>query len=566
MAAHMQMLVQSPENISTSISCGIASILAAVMHFTSHPRNITDSQRLLIIREGLSLIGDSLYQCEVPLLPRGDLLEIEQSWRLAFDGLGGALSDEVIAYLTRFMIDGDVPSLVLAISAIFGKVVTVTSLLIAPETSALIIKYLNALIETIQALGTSWAAWAMGRTVDGIASLYSSLRTMTDVFIPNSTKNGTIYRSVIGPLDYIMSTLSSVVFRYTRSVMEANVCWRVEVNRGVQRPQVCPPRYYWDGQAFCYPLVRLLQSSAMTQLRKRAEGASGVENQPLDLAATAKKPKGNGGSYPHLGAIPASCDISGQYPEKNGQFCYSSCGVGFQVAQNVGRCITSCIGEFPAESPQMCGRDPGVLTLTILEMTTIVTNSAFSVADTFVNIKSRGMDPTVVTSTINTFINAGIPFANPTCPVQTSPTASAPSAPSPMPTRAPMQCAMGVPIYLTSYHGKQLQDNYGKLQFSTNRLLWERWTFSNASDKKFFITSYRGQQLQDYNGQLQLSTGMQEMAMWVVTGAGNGKAFISSYRQQQLTDGNGNAGLVWNSDAWETWAVTGENGAPACTR
>jgi len=136
-----------------------------------------------------------------------------------------------------------------------------------------------------------------------------------------------------------------------------------------------------------------------------------AEGDHLDKAM---QPKG-GNQRPH-GAIPARCDTSSRYAEKHGQFCYSTCGNGFEP-KGSSRCISKCEGKFPAETPGMCGRDPGLVAKAIMEMVTVVMNSAFKLSENIIRMKEHGVDANSLSSTIQVFIDLGKPFANPICPV-----------------------------------------------------------------------------------------------------------------------------------------------------
>jgi len=116
------------------------------------------------------------------------------------------------------------------------------------------------------------------------------------------------------------------------------------------------------------------------------------------------------------GAIPARCDSSSRYSEKHGQFCYSACGDGFEPT-STSKCISKCEGKFPAETPAMCGRDPGMLSKAIMEMITVVMNSAFTLSENIIKMKEHGVDAKSLSSTVQVFIDMGKPFANPICPV-----------------------------------------------------------------------------------------------------------------------------------------------------
>merc|ERR1711920_30289 len=73
--------------------------------------------------------------------------------------------------------------------------------------------------------------------------------------------------------------------------------------------------------------------------------------------------------------------------------------------------------KFPAETPAMCVRDPGMVTKAIMEMVTVGVNSAFKLAENIIKFKEHGVDADSLSSTIQVFIDLGKPFANPICPV-----------------------------------------------------------------------------------------------------------------------------------------------------
>merc|ERR1712048_230773 len=216
--------------------------------------------------------------------------------------------------------------------------------------------------------------------------------------------------TVIGTLDFVIGNLSQHVLEYERLILESNVCWRTEKSRGRVRPAICPSeQYFHDGQGHCYPL----QSSLISV------GASST----LDSALQRKGGGGDGGDAPAPRAIPAQCDTNTEFNEKHGQYCYTPCNNGWQTKQdNVLKCISACEGKFPAESPGMCGRDQGIMTKAILEMVTVVLNSAFTLADNIITMQEHGVSAELLSDTIQVFIDLGKPFANPTCPEGVAPT------------------------------------------------------------------------------------------------------------------------------------------------
>merc|ERR1712232_1099261 len=53
-------------------------------------------------------------------------------------------------------------------------------------------KYLNAVSEAFETMGTSWAEFAAGNTVGGIEAIYWGLRDITDSLMPSSIKDNVI--------------------------------------------------------------------------------------------------------------------------------------------------------------------------------------------------------------------------------------------------------------------------------------------------------------------------------------------------------------------------------------
>merc|ERR1712048_1102626 len=130
-------------------------------------------------------------------------------------------------------------------------------------------------------------------------------------------------------------------------------------------------------------------------------------------------PLSNAGTH----IIPARCNSKSEYTEKHGYECFEPCRWGWQNKDgNVHKCISACEGKFPAETEQMCGRDSGMITKAVLEMVTVVLNSAFTLADNIMTMKEHGVNGEVLSSTIQVFIDMGKPFARPICPEGEAPT------------------------------------------------------------------------------------------------------------------------------------------------
>lgn len=162
------------------------------------------------------------------------------------------------------------------------------------------------------------------------------------------------------------------------------------------------------------PAVSLQQRQTMSHGRQLGETKQRMHETEGGALDKTTQPKD--GNHPPRGAIPARCDSSSRFSEKHGQFCYSTCGDGFEPKSH-SRCISTCEGKFPAETPAMCGQNPGMVTKAIMEMVTVGMNSAFKLADNIIKFKEHGVDADSLSSTVQVFIDMGKPFANPICPV-----------------------------------------------------------------------------------------------------------------------------------------------------
>eukprot|EP00927_Polykrikos_kofoidii_P030890 TRINITY_DN26571_c0_g1_i1.p1 TRINITY_DN26571_c0_g1~~TRINITY_DN26571_c0_g1_i1.p1 ORF type:complete len:591 (+),score=70.19 TRINITY_DN26571_c0_g1_i1:105-1877(+) len=399
--AHIRSLSTNPYKVAGVIREGIQAVLRATLHFVAVPPRIY---------EGIVQLCEDLLVCVSSLLPPEQIESATfRRFRKAIQGLRET-AESIISDIQRFIDEGSPPPLIRAIGGIIGQAAAIAVSFLPPQTSVEVSKYLNAVQEALETMGTSWDEFAKGNTVKGIEAVYWGLRSITDGLMPDSVKADGIYKAVIGTLDNIIGNLSKTVLSYERHIMESSVCWRFEKSRERERPTVCPTRYVWDGSAYCYPLLSL----SLDEVTSAASSA-------MTLSPALQSPQ-------HY-AIPAKCEVVGNNPvEKHGDFCYAPCPGGMHVKNDeTSKCISSCEGRFPAETPQMCGRDQGIVIKAILEMVTTVLNSAFTVAENIIRMKNDGVDAESLTSTINAFIEMGKPFANPTCPSWTRESTVSPS-------------------------------------------------------------------------------------------------------------------------------------------
>eukprot|EP00929_Paragymnodinium_shiwhaense_P003696 TRINITY_DN1042_c1_g2_i1.p1 TRINITY_DN1042_c1_g2~~TRINITY_DN1042_c1_g2_i1.p1 ORF type:complete len:770 (+),score=130.45 TRINITY_DN1042_c1_g2_i1:76-2385(+) len=664
LANHIRVFSRDASNVARVIQQGITALIEAVMKFTASPPQVAD---------GIVGLGTQLLKCVELLLPDAEtsgkqFLDFKAAWNSAFERIPGA-AESIQADIELYIRDGDTPVLIRAIGSIIAEAGALVVSFLPAMTAVEVNKYLNAVVEAFETMGLSWAEFAAGRTVEGIEAIYWGLRSITDSLMPDSIKNNEVYNTIIGALDLVLGNLSKHILEYERRILESNVCWRTEKNRERQRPSQCPDRYVWDGQAECYPTMTASSLIGLNEAKTTADDFyeqfgrgscrgydSGhnpstwyrsVQNfrgsleqcqalcsadpkckaveykaewhcelwttEPQSTAEWSDKScyKKNGGSMVAGRPVPARCEDD--FPEKHGHFCYAQCPGGFQVKdESQSRCLSACIGNFSAESPGMCGRDTGVLTKAILEMVTVILNSAFSLADNIIKMQEHGVNAELLTDTIQIFIDMGKPFANPTCPEWELPTPAPTPAPTPensavcladctlgtapghcrletggmticlakgaggcsagqtdcsagdaaMPTD--ITCKMNVPVYVTGHSWNQLQDARGNIGMSPNSQGWEQWAISDAGEGKVFLTSYHHTHLQDHHGWLKASWNKQGWEKWELSPAGNGKVYITSHRGEQLSDSQGRITMSSKKGSSEAWMISDTHGSPAC--
>jgi hypothetical protein len=669
-ANHIRSFSRDASNVARVIQRGITGLINSISHFTATPPRVADG----IVNLGTELMECVLLVMPEDEKGTEEFQRFRNAWNDAFDRIPGA-AESIQHDIEVFIRDGETPILIRAIGSIIAEAGNIVTGFLPGNTGAEVKKYLNAIAEAFETMGVSWQKFAEGRTAEGIEAVYWGLRSITDSVMPDAIKDNEVYDTVIAALDLVLGNLSKHILEYERHILESNVCWRTEQGRDRQRPSECPDKYVWDGQTECYPavvassLLGLNETTRETRVVKKDdfyekfgrgscrgydsnhnpttwfnrvsdfkgsleqcqalcsadENCKAIEyladwhcelwsQEPQATAEWSENVcyKKNGGSGAVAGRpVPARCEMD--YPEKHGHFCYASCPGGFQVKENSQqRCLSACVGNYSAESPGMCGRDQGVLMTAIMEMVTVILNSAFSLADNIIQMQERGVNAELLTDTIQIFIDMGKPFANPICPEWELPTPAPTPAPTPENHAVCMQdctfgaapgdcrletggmviclaqvagacspgqtncaqgssqpastsCKMHETVYISGHSWNQLQDGNGHIGLSPNSQEWEQWTITDAGDDKVFLTSYHNKNLQDSNGYVGASPNKQGWEKWEITPAGNGKVFITSHRGEQLSDKQGAVGMANRKGNSESWTITDANGAPACS-
>lgn len=461
-ADQVRMFSRDARNVAGALQKGFLAIKTSTEQFTATPPRVL---------QGFADLGKMLLVCVEMLLPsilkQSDKFQrFRNAWQNAFETIPDAI-ESIKSDIKLFIENGDGQFLVRAIASVFSDVGGVVVDFLPPKTAVEVNKYLDAIADTFDAMGSSWGDFADGKAVDGVESLYWGLRSVTDALVPDDVKNNEAYDTIVQTLDVVLGSLSKTVLEYERRIMEASVCWRVEEKRDKERPTICPDNYVWDGASECYPTSETSTTTASADVRDDYEhfkkgscrGRHGFDNpgdyrvagfkgtlekclqmcsdKPLCRAAEYKTDEHcelweieptttwflsfRKACYKHKQRaltgrpVPARCEAD--FPDKHGHYCYASCPAGSQTKEKAPqKCISACTGKFPAEAKLMCGRNSGMLAKATLEMVTVVLNSAFSLADNIKKMKEHGVKGELLSGTIQTFIDMGRPFANPTCP------------------------------------------------------------------------------------------------------------------------------------------------------
>jgi len=107
--------------------------------------------------------------------------------------------------------------------------------------------------------------------------------------------------------------------------------------------------------------------------------------------------------------VAATCDMSSEFTDQRGPWCYAACPEGMEPAGS--RCRTECGGEYPAKSPLMCGKSYQMLGLSIQEMTAQTLKAGYTAASLADTVGVAGK----LNFTINSLIDIGVGFTYPNC-------------------------------------------------------------------------------------------------------------------------------------------------------
>jgi len=403
LASCLQRSRMEPLDLGKAVGSGLVAILEAVKHFTATPPKIG---------EGIAALGKNLLAVVDPLREKfnntATFEDFEREWNKFFDDVP-QLVDGVEQKIEKFTGDGRPDGLVLAIGDILTTLSDGVMKFVPHETALEIVRYVDAVGDILNAVGSSWIGFESGKEVQAIEDLYSGIRAAVEQMIPEAIRNDETYKTIVGALDAAVGDLSQTVLSYQKHMVEGAVCWKVQGARLRKRPHICPEGHLWNGEQLCIPKPSASPDPALISLEastaRKAPGASG-----LDAAAGQKKEVPDG-------ALLAQCEPGSPFSELVGHWCYASCPAGMGPVGNL-QCRTSCHGEFPADDgAMMCGHSREAVADAIMNMVVQVSSSAVETGLLIQNMADHGVDTDSLGQTISAFAEMGKPFAYKNCPV-----------------------------------------------------------------------------------------------------------------------------------------------------
>jgi len=353
---------------------GVAAVQKGLPLFTASPSQIT---------EGFTEFGSGLFDAVAMMVSEetrssDEFVAFGEAWDETARTLPGVV-EGFERGVKAYREDGDVAALMEVWSTALDRFGNAVTAYLPDDLGQGVAKLLAALEDAMEAFGDAMQAFAEGSTATAIESIYSGIRSAADGLLPEDARNEAAYVAIVGALDAVFTKLSSTVMEYQQSLSSSKVCWKDFVRRERKRPSVCPANYHWDGEHWCH------------------RGGAAL----LEGAVAGKKPRG---------AVPSRCEEDGEFHEKRGSWCYKDCPSGLEPAG--ARCKSSCAGDYPVDSPLMCGTSRGTVAAAIADMATRTLRAGLTAASI---ISDSGVDG--LGGTVTVLVDAGKGFAHPKCPM-----------------------------------------------------------------------------------------------------------------------------------------------------
>lgn len=387
-ASHMRKYREVPDNTAVALSAGILAVTTAMPYFTSDPPQFD---------EGFAIFGAGLMSAISSMVPEDtrsspEFAAFTLAWNRAVESLP-LLVPGISMGLEDYRREGDIAALMRVWDLEIRELGTLVTQYLPQEIAMEVTRYLGALQDVLDGFDEAMDAYEAGNTSSAVESIYTAMRVATDELVSEELRNHQTYAAVMASMDTVFTDFSKTVLEYQQQLLSSSVCWKVFSDRERQRPSQCPSNHFWDGEHWCFYAGPSTGSSSQD---------SGNDASLLETSVNRKRP---------AGAIPARCDLSSEFKEKRGSWCYRDCPTGMQAAG--ARCKSSCGGNWPIDSPLMCGRSPGTVALALQEMAVRTLHTGMNAQALFSKQNSNLTHS--MSGTIQLLIEMGKGFAHPNC-------------------------------------------------------------------------------------------------------------------------------------------------------
>jgi len=369
----MRAFMAQPGNVAAAIAKGVMGLRATLPFFTAEQPQLA---------QGLTVLGAELFDALAMMVSEEarnseELLEVQEAWGEFLLNLPSTAED-LAEGVQEFNEDGDIAAFVRVCNTVIKELGRLATRLMPEPVSAEVAKFMSALEDAVEGFDEAMVAFTSGNATGAIQVIYAGIRSAASSLLPDDLQQDETFSAVAGALDSVFGDLSGTVLRFQQQLLQSKVCWKRTISRGHRRPHVCPSGTTFDGKHWCSPAQSLLEAS---------------------VARKGSKP----GSAP-------TCAEDGEFPTQKGSRCYKACPHG--TAPFHTRCRSSCMGDYPVDSPLICGKSPGTIGTALMDMG----RRAVSGILTVVGLVNGSGFPNL-TSLAGSLVEAGQAFAHPECPL-----------------------------------------------------------------------------------------------------------------------------------------------------
>jgi len=369
-----------PANVGAALAAGVMAVRTSLPFFTGERPQLA---------KGFTHLGTKLFDAVSMIIPEEtkqskEFEDLEQAWDEMVQALPATM-ESLATGITTFNAEGDISAFVGVCTSVIKELATLITSAVPGEVSTEVAKYMGALEDALDGFDEAMEAFAAGNTTAAAAAVYSGIRSAASGLLPEGLRDDETFKAVAGALDIVFEDLSRSVLTFQQHLLQSAVCWKDWVGRDRKRPDQCPSHTHYDGKHWCI------------------HGSTGSPSL-LDTSVTWKRPRG---------AVAPSCVDDSDFSLLRGSWCYKDCSYGSEPSGT--RCKSVCMGDYPVDSPLMCGKSPGTVRTALMEMTIRIIRAFFSIKEITEQSGSAGS----LQGTIASLVDLGAGFAHPKCPVLT---------------------------------------------------------------------------------------------------------------------------------------------------